>query len=50
MPLLATQVTTLAVTGLYLFWRTYTEARRRYEHRLHERVAYLLWVVAMQAD
>jgi hypothetical protein len=48
MPIFATQVTTLAVSGLYLFWRAYTEARRRREHTLHERIAYLLWIVASQ--
>ena len=42
--------TALAVTGIYIVWRAYDEMRRQRQGRLHQRVAYLLWVAASRVD
>jgi hypothetical protein len=38
----------LAVAAAYLVWRAVAQARRRREQRLRQRVAYMLWVLALQ--
>jgi hypothetical protein len=38
----------LAVASLFYAWRCYTERESRREHRLRERVTYMLWVMAGQ--
>ena len=43
---LACSIGILAVTVLYCFWRSYTEAARHRRQALRERIAYLLWVAA----
>jgi len=42
-------VAALAVTAIYYVWRSYHLGRARQSRTLHERVAYMLWVVAGQA-
>ncbi len=46
MPLLVCSIALLAVTVIYLFWRSYLQACERRQCVLRERVAFLLWVVA----
>jgi hypothetical protein len=46
--LLACNVACLAIAGLYYGWRDVYLQRRRRE-RLHDRVAYMLWVAANRA-
>ena len=46
MPLLVCSIALLAVTVIYLFWRSYLQAQQRRQHVLRERVAYLLWTMA----
>jgi hypothetical protein len=41
---------TLAVASIYYFWRAYEYARQERPRSLHERVAYLLWIVAHQGE
>ena len=38
--------TALAVASIYTVWRSYQLTRVRRAQTLHERVAYMLWVVA----
>jgi len=46
MPLLVCSIAILAVTVIYLFWRSYLQSLERRQRHLRERVAYLLWVLA----
>jgi len=46
MPLLVCSIAILAVTVIYLFWRSYLQACERRQRVLRERVTFLLWVVA----
>jgi hypothetical protein len=41
---------TLAVAGLFYLWRFYHGAQRLREQTLRHRVAYMLWVMAGQAE
>jgi hypothetical protein len=50
MELLCCNVATLAVALVYYTWRAYDQARAARQRLLHERVAYLLWVVADRMD
>jgi len=43
-PLLTT-LPTLAVSILFCLWHKYHEVRMQRKRRLHERVAYMLWVM-----
>ena len=36
----------LAVTVIYLFWKSYNDGLERRDKRIRERVTYLLWVMA----
>jgi hypothetical protein len=46
MPLLVCSIAILAVTVIYLFWRSYLQAYEQRQRALRERVAYLLWILA----
>jgi len=46
MPLLVCSIALLAVTVIYLFWRSYLLAFERRQDVLRERVALLLWTAA----
>jgi hypothetical protein len=46
MPLLVCSIALLAVTVIYLFWRSYLQATQRRQRTLRDRIAYLLWVTA----
>jgi hypothetical protein len=50
MELLCCNVAALAVALIYYTWRAYDQARAARRRMLHERVAYLLWVVADRMD
>jgi hypothetical protein len=50
MPVLCSGMATLAVASIYYFWRAYEYARSQRPRGLHERVAYMLWVMAHQGD
>jgi hypothetical protein len=41
---------TLVVSVIYCFWAQYHQARLRKAQRLRERVAYLLWVMALECE
>jgi hypothetical protein len=40
-------IPTLAVSAIFCIWHAYRGALWRQKRLLHERVAYMLWVVAM---
>ncbi len=46
MQLLACSIAILAVTVIYLFWRSHAESLARRRRVLRDRVASLLWAVA----
>ena len=46
--LLACNIACLAIAGLYYAWRDGYQQRRK-RARLHDRVAYMLWVAANRA-
>src|SRR5205085_7891603 len=46
MPLLVCSIALLAVTVIYLFWRSYLQWLVRRQRALRERVAFLLWISA----
>jgi hypothetical protein len=50
MHLLFTSLPTLTVSVLYCAWNLYRGSRLLREHKLRERVAYLLWVIATEVD
>lgn len=50
MELLCCNAAALAVALVYYAWRAYDEARAARQRVLHERVAYMLWVVAARTD
>jgi hypothetical protein len=50
MELLCCNAAALAVALVYYTWRAYDQARAARQRLLHERVAYLLWVVASRMD
>ncbi len=43
-------ITTLAVAMIFCVWRAYAQTEQQRERTLHERVAYLLWVMATQVE
>jgi hypothetical protein len=50
MELLCCNAAALAVALVYYTWRAYDQARSARQRQLHERVAYMLWVVADRMD
>jgi hypothetical protein len=50
MPVFCSGVATLAVASIYYLWRAYEYVRQQQPRHLHERVAYMLWVIAHQAE
>ena len=46
MQVLCGSVATLVVASIYYAWRAYFEQQERHQRLLHERVAYMLWVMA----
>jgi len=50
MELLCCNAAALAVALVYYTWRAYDQARAARQRLLHERVAYLLWVIADRMD
>jgi hypothetical protein len=50
MPALYGSVATLAVASIYYVWKVYIQARIQREQMLRERVAYMLWVLAHDAE
>jgi hypothetical protein len=46
MHVLPSSFTVMAVSAIYLIWRTYDQIRPRHGQTLHERVAYMLWMMA----
>lgn len=50
MELLCCNGAVLAAALVYYTWRAYDQARAARQRVLHERVAYLLWVVADRTD
>lgn len=50
MPVLYGSVATLAVASIYYVWKVYIQARLQRERMLRERVAYMLWVLAHDAE
>ena len=43
-------IAALAVASLFYYWRAYSTTHLGRERTLRQRVAYLLWVVAGQAE
>jgi hypothetical protein len=43
-------VAALAVAGLFYLWRAYNVAQMQRERTLRQRVSFMLWVMAGQAD
>jgi hypothetical protein len=43
-------VATLAVASIYCIWRAYFQRLLAQKHHLHQRVAYMLWVMAGERD
>jgi hypothetical protein len=43
-------VAALAVAALYYLWRSHYHLRLRRENLLRQRVAYMLWTIADQAE
>lgn len=50
MPMFNCAIALAAVTVIYLFWRSYLAAFLQRRRVLRERVAYMLWVMADEAD
>jgi hypothetical protein len=50
MELLCCNAAALVVALVYYTWRAYDQARAARQRLLHERVAYLLWVIADRMD
>ncbi len=50
MELLCCNAAALAVALVYYTWRAYDQARAARQRMLHERVAFMLWVVADRMD
>ena len=50
MELLCCNAAALAGALVYYTWRAYDQARAARQRLLHERVAYMLWVVADRMD
>jgi hypothetical protein len=40
----------LAVTAIYYVWRAYIQSPYLQERALHQRVAYMLWIMANQVE
>jgi hypothetical protein len=49
MQVLSGSLATLVVASIYYAWRAY-HARREQRRILHERVAFMLWVLAHESD
>lgn len=47
---MAGSIAALAVASIYFVWRRYIQIMQRHHRTLRERVAYMLWVMAMQID
>ncbi len=50
MPTLCSGVAALAVASIYYLWRTYAVVYLRQQILVHQRVAYMLWVMADQPE
>jgi len=50
MPTIVCNVAALMVAGLFYCWRAYHEAQLKRQRVLHERVTYMLWVMAQNAS
>lgn len=50
MPVIVCNVAALVVAGLFYTWRAYHVALLAHHRTLRERVAYMLWVMANNAD
>jgi hypothetical protein len=50
MQVLSGSVATLAVATIYYVWRAYFSVQLRQQRLLHQRIAYLVWTLASQAD
>jgi hypothetical protein len=50
MHMICSGMATLAVAAIYCTWRCYVEVVQRREGVLRRRVAYMLWVIATQAE
>ncbi len=50
MPTLCSGVAALAVASIYDLWRSYAAVYLRQQLLLHQRVAYMLWVMAEQPE
>ncbi len=48
-PILTT-IPTLAVSAIYCVWHLYYQVQARRRKKLAERVSYMLWVMANEAD
>jgi hypothetical protein len=47
---MAGSIAALAVASIYFVWRRYLQFQQRQERTLRERVAYMLWIMAMQIE
>jgi len=47
---LTCNLATFTIAALYYYWRDVYQAKRRKERQLRQRVAYMLWAAAGQAD
>jgi hypothetical protein len=50
MQVLSGSVATLAVAAIYCVWRAYFQLQLRQQRTLYERVAYMIWTLANQAN
>jgi hypothetical protein len=50
MVFLLSNLPTLTISAIYCAYSAYRQAQDRRRRLLHERVAYLLWVMAQQVD
>ncbi len=48
MPAFYPSLTALAVSAIYMFWRSYARTRVLRERTLYERVTFMLWMAARQ--
>ena len=46
MQVFSPSITALALSAIYLIWRAYTQSRILQVDTLHQRVTYMLWVMA----
>jgi hypothetical protein len=50
MQVLSGGVAALAVATIYYVWRAYFSVQIRQQRLMHQRIAYLVWTLANQAD